>query len=314
VSGCHCYGARVRRITGLLSGGISVGLCAVLATACGATGHGPTTQAARNDPPVVLTPNLNAGTTGWCMVMGGQGSCPLGPTGEPIVVQRWVVTGPPPLAQGYAVTSPQTVAVSIDGGAPIPTRARPALPGGLRGVAVRVPAITRSPGEYRAPRFTALNARDEPIAQSRVGPPLFFPEVPTETVADPAHPTTGPCRLYAGTLTGLTVGGGSVITTPAAHPASVGEGLLACASTSYKLDGWPLLAGVLLNASRPGATPEALPAMHPARGHAGLFEAPGFEGNMTARRIPGGWLAVENGKGAEQRIELLERLRATVDL
>jgi len=96
----------------------------------------------------------------------------------------------------------------------------------------------------------------------------------------------------------------------------IGRGFLSCASASYSLAGWPLLATVLVSASHPGAPPPNLPALKPIPGHPGLFEAPGAageEGTLFARRVPGAWLVVSRAKAA-QRLALLDRLRVVLDL
>jgi hypothetical protein len=264
--------------------------------------------------PVLLVANLNAGTAGWCVTIGGDGNCPTAASGTPIVMQSWVVSEPPPVAVGYAITNGQTVAVSI-GGQAIATHRERGLPDGLRAVVVEVRAQGASNTEHRAPRFTALNTKGEAIEESRRGgPPLALIGLPSRVVADPMHPASGICRLEAGLIDGLTTGGGEVITTATPHPAAVGQGVMACASTSYELDGWPLLASVLLSASHPGMAPPTLPGMRPIQGHPGSFEAPGFEGAILARRIPGAWLAVAKGQGLQQRLSLLAHLHATVSV
>jgi hypothetical protein len=77
-----------------------------------------------------------------------------------------------------------------------------------------------------------------------------------------------------------------------------------------------LTAAVLLDASHPGATPSPLPGVQPLAGHPGIFEAPGAEGELAARRIPGAWLVVEEEDriGLRVPVELLEDLHATVRL
>jgi hypothetical protein len=54
--------------------------------------------------------------------------------------------------------------------------------------------------------------------------------------------------------------------------------------------------------------------MQPLSGHPGISQAPGTEGEIVARRIPGAWLAVVKGQGLAQRLTLLEHLSATVQL
>ncbi len=74
----------------------------------------------------------------------------------------------------------------------------------------------------------------------------------------------------------------------------------------------------MLNAGSPGASPHPLPQMQLLPGHPGVVYAPGPEGSgmekdLFARRTPSAWLVVAGAKPA-QRLAVLERLRAVVDL
>jgi hypothetical protein len=98
------------------------------------------------------------------------------------------------------------------------------------------------------------------------------------------------------------------------HREVYGREFVSCAYTAYLFKNWPIVAGVLLDASRPGATPASLPAMQPLQGHPGIFQGPGVEGETIARRIPGAWLVVAKGEGLQQRLTLLQHLQATIRL
>jgi hypothetical protein len=69
----------------------------------------------------------------------------------------------------------------------------------------------------------------------------------------------------------------------------------------------------VLNAAHPGARPEQLHDFKPMPGHPGAFEAAGWTG-LVARRIPGAWIVVEGGSGLQQRLTVLEHLRASIHL
>ena len=95
------------------------------------------------------------------------------------------------------------------------------------------------------------------------------------------------------------------------HPNVRGREFVDCLRANYLLDNWPIEANVLLDAAHPGSVPALLPAMPPLARHPGVFQGPGGEGETVARRIPNAWLLVSKGKGLEQRLKVLEHLRAT---
>jgi hypothetical protein len=285
---------------------------------------GASTVTARNDE-VLLLPHLDAGWAGWCLVRlsSSEGGCPVVRSNRPILAETWSSGDSPSVTTGYAVTTSEVRSVSIDGSPPIPTRAETALPSELRTVVVEVRG--GSFGESPPPRFRPLNARREVIPQAtqvirdqtQISEPLAV-TVPTRRVSNPAQATFGICRIAASRVAGLTMKGGSVVTRVGSYSGLVGQGFLSCASTSYDVSGWPMLAGVLVDASRPGTTPPALPGMRPLRGEPGIFqtagsERPAPEGDWLARRVRGGWLVV-SGAEPRQRLTLLKHLRATVAL
>ncbi len=284
--------------------------CVFAASSCSSSARLYTSLVVKNES-VLLEPDINAGSTGWCVVRPTGGDCPEGRGHLPIIAQGWGVSGSE--AEGYALTTSQVAAVSVAGGAPVPTRAESGLPDGLRAVAVTIHGLQGQLQSNLArllTSFTPLSGNGQPITQLvTAGPPLSGNER-SRSLPDPARPTIGACRLQATPLSGLVVQGGSVLTMVRPSHPQLGREFISCASTSYSWHGWSLLAGVLLDASRPGAVPAPLPAMRPLAGHAGIFQAPGFEGQMTARRIPGAWLVVCRAK-LQQRLALLDHLRAT---
>jgi hypothetical protein len=245
--------------------------------------------------------------------------CGVGRSHPPIIAETWNSGGPPPATVGYALTTSRVLSVSLDKETPIATRVEATLPDGLRAVVMEIRGKELLSEDQSLPRFTPLDADGEPITESADSSYLHGPlmlAVPTANVDDPADPTFGPCRISGSHLHGLTPTGGSIVTQVRSYSGLIGQGFISCASTSYSLDGWPLLAGILLSASHPGSAPPALPAMTPLSGHPGVFRAPGPEGSsledqMLARRVPGGWLVVARAK-LPQRLALLEHLRATV--
>jgi hypothetical protein len=289
--------------------------CVVGLSSCSSAGDASSVAKNRG---VLLVPQMNAGWAGWCLAELPAGGCARGKSRPPVIAETWTSEGPPAVTFGYVLTTSQVISVSIDGGSPIPTRTEAALPDGLRGVVVEIPGLNLETADAR-PRVKPLNQKGETIAQPagrprQMSPGILGLEVPTRSLTNPARPTSGACRISSTPLTGLKIGGGSVITRVTSYSGLLGQGFISCASTSYSLDGWPILAGMFLNASHPGMTPASLPAMQPLSGHPGVFQALSSEGEMLARRIPGAWLAVVKGQGLTQRLTLLEHLSATVHI
>ena len=290
-------------------------LCVVGLSACSNAGGASSVAKGRG---VLLVPQMHAGWAGWCLAELPGGGCASGKSRPPVIAETWTSQGPPAVTFGYALTTSQVFSVSIDGGSPIPTRTEAALPDGLRAVVVEIPGLNLETADAR-PRLEPLDQKGETIAQPAGRPRQIAPgtlglEVTTRSLKDPAQPTSAACRIGSRHLAGLKIGRGIVISKVRSYSGLIGQGFISCASTSYNLNGWPILAGMFLNASHPGMTPASLPAMQPLSGHPGFVQAPGTEGEMVARRIPGAWLAVVKGQGLAQRLTLLEHLSATVHL
>lgn len=303
------YGMSMRRL--LIAP--AVALCLASAS-CASDAHQYSSVVAMNVP-VLLVPDVHAGRVGWCMVKPGGGVCPEGPASGPTVAEAWSTGGPPWFAAGYALTTASVSAVSVEGGHAIMTRHESALPDGLRAVAVELRGWRYKPGTPRSVThlwFTPLNARGQALPESRsVGSPLSVLTT-THLLSDPEHPGSAACAIEIGaTLVGLAATEGSVVTSITPYSARFGNPYLSCASTRFKLENGSLLAGVLVDAAHPGATPAPLPQMRRLPGHDGVFEAPAFEGQMLARRIAGAWLVVQ-GEGVQQQLAVLEHIQAIV--
>jgi hypothetical protein len=215
------------------------------------------------------------------------------------------------------LTTSEVTAVSVDGGTPIPTTTNTTLPDGLRAAAVEVLRHNGLPGH--CPRLTPLDAHDKPIRrEGKPGTPQAFQLPGTLHWRTPARPPRGACELAATRLPRETVAYlGDVATRIKPYSGLLGGGFLSCVDTVYvNHEEHHLTTAVLLNAAHPGATPPPLPGMKPLAGHPGIFEAPGSEGNVAARRIAGAWLVVEEEDriGLGVPVELLEDLHATVHL
>jgi len=288
--------------------------CMLGASSCSAA-HRPYASIVSIHERVLLVPQNSASGVGWCIGVVrpngsiGESNCPS-ESGRLIVGEGSGEGGSPLVARAYALTAPQVAAVSVDGGPPIRTRSDPALPGGLRAVVVELRGLKGLLGD--ALRFTPLDAKGRPIPRvKRPGPPLGA-EVSVRPLPNPAHPTSGACRIETTPLAGLAVQGGNLVTHVMPYRGLLGHPYLTCVSISYNVNGWPATASVLLDASDPGVPPMPLPGMLAVAGHSGIFRAPGISGEMEVRRIRGGWLSVSGTNGLQQRLVLLEHLSAIV--
>jgi hypothetical protein len=175
----------------------------------------------------------------------------------------------------------------------------------------------RTYGNGAYPHFTPLNASGSVIRRSSMfGAPLGV-SVPVLRWQQPQHAPTGVCELGI-SWPGVSARWGQVaIGVKRSYSGLMGRPFLSCASNEYFHKGVPLEAGILLDALHPGLEPSALPAMKTVAGHPGIFEAQGGagEGQLLGRRVAHGWLVVEEaGSTLDQRIALLEHLRAKVNV
>src|ERR1700691_5456825 len=288
------------------------------------------------DGRVSLTPSLLGGTAGWCMTLfsrghkrGGRSSgdgCEEVPVTSAGPVFAQTCTTSRALTTAYLLTRSDVAAVVVDGGSAVPTTGGASLAEGLRSAVVEVlgpgpvsPFQKRlAISKHLCSAVTALNNVGQPIRQAvGHGKPLMV-NLPSKRWEPPALAPHGVCGFRAERLPAETIAlEGSVETEIRAIQGLIGEAFLSCADTTYLYQKeHDLTAAVLLDASHPGVTPPLLVDMKPLQGHSGIFEAPGSNGVIVARRIPGAWLVVEEEEEVGRRVplELLEHLRATVDL
>jgi hypothetical protein len=250
---------------------------------------------------------------------------------------------------GYVLTGPQVSAVRI-GSMTIRTFSSPALPIGDRAAVFFVPAKGPIPG-YLIPGpptgpargklppgakilpIVPLDSSGRVIATSPCPPPqprslpweapdrltrwwpLRFP-VPSGFYR--THPGPGVCELAQHGLPALHAQFGATITWISPVKDALGEVFLSCIDVGYYLDGWPLLAGVLLDGHRPGQVLGPIPGAGPVPGQpgivdlaAGQFPSSLFTRNfgVTAKRLGNAWLVVQGGSGLAQRVQVLNALR-----
>jgi hypothetical protein len=245
---------------------------------------------------------------------------------------------------GYVLTGPMVAAVRI-GSRTIATFRSPSLPSGDRAAVFFLPPRSPllvtgwSPGHpirsylhippepgYRRPRkvptlgVLPLDSHGRLIASHPSpgngtfprfwqAPSAITPNIHEPPYRGPIHPLPGVCELGEHGLPALTPEWGHAIGTISPAVDSVGELFLSCIDTEYYLHGWPLRAGVLLDARRPGRALGAIPGSHPVAGTRNVvnFDA----GQLSARRVGDAWLVVQGGSGAAQRLQVLRALRIT---
>jgi hypothetical protein len=276
-----------------------------------------TTPHASPNYKLAFSPPVIGGSLGWCVDYStpheSSGECPL-TTGavSPIFVASWSSSGPPDVTQGFVLATSAVAAVSVNGSSGIPTRTDPAIPDGLRGVLIEFASSGTGLSGNR-PEVVALDSNGRPIKRAK--PSLELAERGLNGVfwQRPSRPPRGACRLNGNLLPGLTPEWGHVALKVRSFAGLLPPALVSCIDTEYYLHKWPLDAAVVLNAAHPGARPEPLHDFHPVPGHPGDFEAPAWAGQV-ARRVHGAWIVVEGGSGLQQRLAVVEHLRATIRL
>jgi hypothetical protein len=258
---------------------------------------------------------VEGGLVGWCVTFStpnrSGAKCPVVPTAaRPIVAESWSSEAHPAVTETIALTTSAVSAVSAYGvQSPVATRTEPGLPYGLRAAFVEVQG-QQSAAERRA--LTPLGSGGQPIAGLPASSTPAGYSLDSRAWRRPAHAPRGPCELSASPLAGLTAESGRVVLRLQSFKGIIGRPFLSCADVEYQLNSSPLDAGVVLDATHPGSAPAALPLMTPLPGHEGVFQSLGWDGRLLGRRIAGAWLLVEGGSSPQQRLTLLEHLRATV--
>ena len=142
----------------------------VVGTAANSSLRGDGTLQIIRDDQVVILPPVEVGWAGWCMsrVGSSRGRACGGDVRSlgPILAEKWGHGASPSALEGVALTTKQVAAVSVEGGAPIPTRSEPGLPNDLRAVVIEIRGRKGGPPEIALPslRFTPLNIKAEPIS------------------------------------------------------------------------------------------------------------------------------------------------------
>lgn len=307
----------------------------LILAACAALALAPAAVAAAQLPPgvasaegyeITLAPEIGAvGSFGWVALYsfaaGGAGRTSFNPR---LVEQEigGTRTRKPPAtsfsATGLVLTSGQGVAISVDGGPPIPTRALPSMPFGLRAAMYTLTGLPLTPKGVRPaqPSVVALDANMQPLPLPPEAEAMTrSPVLETRNWERPAPPARGVCSISAHGPLGLETELGSVASL--LHPLRgvPGDPDITCATTTYSWQSESnLIASVLLDADHPGRTPAPISAFAPVLAHPGLFATRQDEGVLVGKRVPGAWLVLEGGESLRERLALLAHLGAQVRL
>jgi hypothetical protein len=328
------YGFHVTRTTGLTLASFGI----LAATMC----FGALSAAASSEPPdayhwratpggeVSLAPVLDAGDAGWCMQtvtrivrtnsVSNSRACSSPPTSTGPIFAEECGDSHEEGAFVFLLTRGDVASVSIAGGTPVPTPTNAPLWDGLRTASLQAPEYPFSLRfSTHCPEVTPFDATGAAIpTQSQPGIPLTS-RLPHTTWAHPQRQPQGVCRLDAPHLRlGTVAWEGAVATGVRPVHRLLGRALMSCANTVYiHRVGEYVTAAVLLNASRPGAAPPALPGMKPLGGHPGIFQASSSGGPVLARRITGAWVLAttpESFGDPAMPIEILDHMRVAIHL
>jgi hypothetical protein len=131
------HSARCRQIVSVVAAAVCV---SVASSSCPA-GSSPPAAMVVPGGQVMLVPKITAGWAGWCMAVATRGSdgCGTYPAMSGLVFSESWSAGES-VTTGAALTTGEVVAVSVDGGRPVPTRQASAAAGtrGLRSVIVEI--------------------------------------------------------------------------------------------------------------------------------------------------------------------------------
>ncbi len=269
--------------------------------------------ATQSSAEVTLLPPTEGGWVGWCVKIRGSAHdgtrCPIAPKSNGIAYEQWEAA--PGGTQGLALASGVAEAVAVDEEGVAPLVPVPGFAGVLGAAVVEIsdPFPWIWSDEFEAVSHGLRNSGERGFSAPAFTPTASLPA--TYWVA-PQAPPPGACQIVVVKLAGAKVRWGHVATSVTATPGIAAGGFASCVDTELSYGHSSLDAAVLLDAAAPGATPPPLPNANAVHGQHGLYSAPGFAGEILARRIAGAWLLVEGGRGLRQRETVLAHLRASV--
>jgi len=265
---------------------------------------------------VRLVPGLEGGWVGWCMVVRTStyraARCPVAPRQQAIGYESWEAGGSG--TRGIALVTAPIEAVAVDEAGTATVAAPVSGVTGVSAALVEIPVPFPAKSSWFDEFEPVLHSTRSSGGRGRSAPQRdYSASLPASVWQAPSLPPAGVCSLTASHRSGLTPRFGHVVTSLAPTPGLAGGGFASCIDTEYSFARCSLDAAVLLAAAAPGvAVPGALPGAAPVHHHPGLVSAPGWNGQVLARRVGDAWLAVEGGSSLRQRIEVLAHLRASV--
>jgi hypothetical protein len=323
-------GVRPSRVgASALAAALGVG-CALCVIACSKSdgavaGHqaGSGVSQVTGEHEVVLAPLLGSGTAGWCVrnVAMRASRCSVPEWSDGPIFTESCNTQSSTVVEAYALTSPSTSAVSVAGGAAVPTRAETALPAGLRAVWVQLhyakhPQLSACP-KFRAAGVSAPAGVREGTHRGQLG--VLAGNVvrwKRQRRGGMISQPEGACEIDPDSSSGFEAQSGALVKRVMPMRGLFDGAFISCASLIYawrKTGALSFGAAILLDAASPGRSLGPLPGMVSVRGHSGVFQAQGPGGALVARRVPGAWLVVqEGGAGLNEPLMLLAHLRAMI--
>jgi hypothetical protein len=259
---------------------------------------------------IAFYPRLAAGYADWCSMarvrsardaLGGGGCGPAAPKGAALIAGGGMGSPQPGhKSLNWLVVDRAVSLVRLTDGRAIRPRADPLIPYGWRSV------VWLGTGLEEHPQL--LDARGRELPTSDLGGTRKVGTMPlATTTVNPYSPGAG-CAIRVPHQQNIRALQERVVTQRLPHRASVNaRAFRACAAVAVKSRGVRYRAALLTDASNTHRRAAPLPGM---AAHATGHKPTTANGNITARRIGHGWLAVQ-GPDPHQRMLLLRSLQAT---
>lgn len=261
-----------------------------------------------------ISPALEGGDAGWCVMEPSSASCATVPTeqGHTSGLRSiGTIVGTGGTSHEETITALVTADVhgAVANGRAATLHIRALLPYGLRIAEIDYP---KKVWTEHVSTLLATGSNGRQLGEMSYG--SGHVEENIRWWKEPTRPASGPCQITAHGLPALEGEWGHVASSLRPYPEQIiGRAFFSCVDTEYYLHKWPLETSILLDAQHPGRRPAAIPEMKPIKGAPGLFWAPGdWHGEITATCKGNAWLVIAGGSGLHQREEVLRHLDASV--